>query len=88
MADKKKDTATKKASKKDATPKATLPPSGFRVAVREILRSKSALTALIIIILILVNGIFSMSEIAVISARKSSLSTDVKKGSKAADNRV
>ena len=53
MADKKKDTATKKASKKDATPKATLPPSGFKVAVREILRSKSALTALIIIILIL-----------------------------------
>lgn len=53
MADKKKDTATKKASKKDATPKATLPPSGFKVAVREILRSKSALAALIIIILIL-----------------------------------
>ncbi len=40
---------------------------------------------IVIIILILVNGIFSMSEIAVISARKSSLSTDVKKGSKAAD---
>ena len=34
---------------------------------------------IVIIILILVNGIFSMSEIAVISARKSSLSTDVKK---------
>ena len=40
---------------------------------------------IVIIILILVNGIFSMSEIAVISARKSSLSTDVKKGSNAAD---
>lgn len=49
----KKETATKKANKKDAKQKATLPPSGFKVAVREILRSKSACTALIIIILIL-----------------------------------
>ena len=38
----------------------------------------------IIIILILLNGIFSMSEIAVISARKSSLNTDIKKGNKGA----
>lgn len=38
----------------------------------------------IILILILLNGIFAMSEIAVISARKSSLSTDLKKGSKSA----
>ena len=36
----------------------------------------------IIILLILLNGVFAMSEIAVISARKSSLSTDLKKGSK------
>lgn len=39
---------------------------------------------LIIVLLILLNGVFSMSEIAVISARKSSLQTDVKNGSKAA----
>lgn len=39
----------------------------------------------IIISLILLNGIFAMSEIAIISARKSSLSTDIKKGSKAAE---
>ena len=39
---------------------------------------------LIIIILILLNGVFAMSEIAVISARKSSLSTDEKKGSRSA----
>lgn len=39
---------------------------------------------LIIIALILLNGIFAMSEIALISARKSSLSTDAKKGSKSA----
>ena len=38
----------------------------------------------IIILLILLNGVFAMSEIAVISARKSSLSTDLKKGSKSA----
>ena len=38
----------------------------------------------IIILLILLNGVFAMSEIAVISARKSSLSTDIKKGSKSA----
>lgn len=38
----------------------------------------------IILILIFLNGIFAMSEIAVISARKSSLSTDIKKGSKSA----
>lgn len=37
----------------------------------------------IIIVLILLNGIFSMSEIALISARKSSLSTEAKRGSKA-----
>lgn len=38
----------------------------------------------IIIALILLNGIFAMSEIAVISARKSSLSTETKKGNKSA----
>ncbi len=39
---------------------------------------------LIIIVLILMNGLFAMSEIALISARKSSLSSDAKKGSKLA----
>ncbi len=39
---------------------------------------------IIILILILLNGIFAMSEIAVISARKSSLQSDADKGSKAA----
>lgn len=38
----------------------------------------------IILILIFLNGIFAMSEIAVISARKSSLQSDANKGSKAA----
>lgn len=38
----------------------------------------------IILILILLNGLFAMAEIAVISARKSSLQTDADKGSKAA----
>ncbi|MFR8963217.1 MAG: hemolysin family protein [Bacteroides uniformis] len=38
----------------------------------------------IIIALILLNGIFAMSEIALISVRKSSLTTDVKSGSKVA----
>lgn len=39
---------------------------------------------IIILFLILLNGIFAMSEIAIISARKSSLNQDAKKGSKAA----
>lgn len=39
---------------------------------------------LIIVGLILLNGIFAMSEVALISARKSRLSADVKAGSKAA----
>lgn len=39
---------------------------------------------LIILALILLNGIFAMSEVALISARKSRLKTDVKKGSKSA----
>lgn len=39
---------------------------------------------MIIILLILLNGVFSMSEIAVISARKSSLSNEAKRGNKAA----
>lgn len=39
---------------------------------------------LIILLLIFVNGIFAMAEIAVISARKSSLQSDANKGSKAA----
>ncbi len=38
----------------------------------------------IILALIVVNGIFAMSEIALISARKSSLGNDAKKGSKSA----
>ena len=38
----------------------------------------------IILGLILLNGVFAMTEIALISARKSSLTTDAKKGSKAA----
>ncbi len=38
----------------------------------------------IIILLILLNGVFAMSEIAIISARKSSLQSDANKGSKAA----
>ncbi len=39
---------------------------------------------LIIVALILLNGIFSMSEVALISARSARLQTDAKKGSKAA----
>lgn len=39
---------------------------------------------LIIIGLILLNGVFAMSEIALISARKSNLTTDAKKGNKSA----
>ena len=39
---------------------------------------------IIIIGLILLNGIFAMSEVALISARKSRLNTDAKKGSKSA----
>ena len=39
---------------------------------------------IIIIGLIILNGIFAMSEVALISARKSRLSTDAKQGSKAA----
>lgn len=38
----------------------------------------------IILLLILLNGVFAMSEIAIISARKSSLQADANKGSKAA----
>lgn len=38
----------------------------------------------IILLLILFNGIFAMSEIAVISARKTTLSNDEKKGSRSA----
>lgn len=38
----------------------------------------------IILGLILLNGVLSMSEIALVSARKSRLETDAKKGSKAA----
>lgn len=39
---------------------------------------------LIIFLLILLNGLFSMSEIALVSARKSSLGVEAKKGNKAA----
>src|SRR5690554_3037846 len=38
----------------------------------------------IILILILVNGIFSMSEIALVSARKSRLESEAKRGSESA----
>lgn len=41
---------------------------------------------LIILFLILLNGVFSMSEISLISARKSSLQSEANKGSKAARN--
>mgnify|MGYP001212017139 CR=1 FL=1 len=41
---------------------------------------------LIILGLILLNGVFSMSEIALISARKSRLTTDIKKGNKGAQS--
>lgn len=40
----------------------------------------------IILLLILLNGLFSMSEVALISARKSSLTADAKKGSRTAKN--
>lgn len=39
---------------------------------------------IIIIVLILLNGVFSMSEIAIISARKTHLASDIKRGSKSA----
>lgn len=39
---------------------------------------------IIILFLILLNGVFSMSEIAMISARKSRLATDAKHGSRGA----
>ena len=39
---------------------------------------------IIIILLILLNGVFSMSEIALVSARKSKLSSEARKGNKAA----
>lgn len=42
----------------------------------------------IIVLLILLNGVFSMSEIAVISARKSSLKTEAKRGSKSAQSAI
>ncbi len=38
----------------------------------------------IIIILVILNGVFSMSEIALVSVRKSRLESDMKKGSKSA----
>lgn len=40
----------------------------------------------IILLLILLNGLFSMSEVALISARKSSLTADARKGSRTAKN--
>lgn len=42
----------------------------------------------IIIALILLNGVFAMSEIALISARKSSLNNDVRHGSSTAAYRL
>ncbi len=41
---------------------------------------------IIIIALILLNGIFSMSEVALISARKSKLTADAKDGNRNAAN--
>ncbi len=45
---------------------------------------KLEMEIVIIAVLILLNGIFSMSEIALVSARKSRLESDIKKGSKSA----
>lgn len=47
---------------------------------------KTYMEILIIIGLILLNGFFSMSEIAVVSARKAKLSSEAKQGSKAAQS--
>lgn len=41
---------------------------------------------IIIIALILLNGVFSMSEVALISARKSKLSAEAKDGNRSAAN--
>lgn len=46
--------------------------------------SKGKMDIVVIVILILINGLFSMSEIAIISARKSKLSSDAKQGNKKA----
>lgn len=43
---------------------------------------------IIILVLILFNGIFAMSEIAIISARKTSLTNEMKKGNKAAKTAI
>lgn len=51
MADKKEN--TKKNTVKNDKPKASLPPSGFKIVMREIFKDKAAVTALAIIILIL-----------------------------------
>ena len=42
--------------------------------------------AIFILVLILLNGVFSMSEIALISARKSNLQSEAEKGNKASEN--
>ena len=39
---------------------------------------------LIIVLLVLLNGVFSMSEIAIVSSRKTRLELSAKKGNKAA----
>ena len=44
--------------------------------------------AFIILILILLNGVFSMAEIALISARKSKLRSEAEKGNQGAENAV
>ena len=54
------------------------------LCIRETNRIRIMEEIIIIIVLILLNGLFAMSEVALISARKSSLSTDAKKGNKAA----
>ena len=43
---------------------------------------------IVIILLILLNGVFSMSEIALLSARKSRLNSDARKGSKGARDAI
>ncbi len=50
--------------------------------VRPVLAYSPNMELLIIFILILINGIFSMSEIALVSARKARLETSAKKGDK------
>ena len=74
---------------------ATLPIIHRRVQLKKVnivLDSKNSIAVyfmddlIIIIALILLNGIFSMSEVALISARKSKLTADAKDGNRNAAN--